>query len=176
LVEIAGGPKGDDLKKQIEKGEYPGIVKTTLDGVNQVDYLTGKSDKSARDSFLYYSGKQPSAVRYKNWKMYFAMVGQSPSSFITGVVPYSWTQVVNIKRDPFETSVGEQTKTMFGVGGALAGPITAYVYDWNLLPIGQALWLKHLQTYIDFPPLQDPASYNLDQVMQQVRQMKNGTD
>ena len=134
------------------------------------------SDKSARDSFLYYSGKQPSAVRYKNWKMYFAMVGQSPTSFVTGVIPYSWTQVVNIKRDPFETSIGEQTKTMFGVGGALAGPVTAYVYDWNLLPIGQSLWLKHLQTYIDFPPLQDPASYNLDQVMQQVRQMKNGTD
>jgi arylsulfatase len=173
FVEIAGGPKGDGLKKQIEKGAYPGIVKTTLDGVNQIDYLTGKSDKSARDSFLYYSGKQPSAVRYKNWKMYFAMVSDDPSGFITGVVPYSWTQVVNIKRDPFETSVGQQLKTLFGTGGALAGPVTAYVYDWNMLPIGQALWLKHLQTYIDFPPLQDPASYNLDQVMQQVREMKH---
>jgi arylsulfatase len=173
FVEIAGGPKGDGLKKQIEKGAYPGIVKTTLDGVNQIDYLTGKSDKSARDSFLYYSGKQPSAVRYKNWKMYFAMVSDDPSGFITGVVPYSWTQVVNIKRDPFETSVGQQLKTLFGTGGALAGPVTAYVYDWNMLPIGQALWLKHLQTYIDFPPLQDPASYNLEQVMQQVREMKH---
>jgi arylsulfatase A-like enzyme len=173
FVEIAGGPKGDGLKKQLEKGEYPGIVKTTLDGVNQIDYLTGKSDKSARDHFLYYSGKQPSAVRYKNWKMYFAMVSDDPSGFITGVVPYSWTQVVNIKRDPFETSVGQQLKTLFGTGGALAGPVTAYVYDWNMLPIGQALWLKHLQTYIDFPPLQDPASYNLDQVMQQVREMKH---
>ncbi|MGB7914577.1 MAG: sulfatase-like hydrolase/transferase, partial [Rhodomicrobium sp.] len=28
LVDIAGGPKGDDLKKQIEAGEYKGIVKT----------------------------------------------------------------------------------------------------------------------------------------------------
>jgi arylsulfatase len=176
FVEIAGGPKGDGLKKQIEKGEYPGIVKTTLDGVNQIDYLTGKSDKSARDSFLYYSGKQPSAVRYKNWKMYFAMVSDDPSGFISGVMPYSWTQVVNIKRDPFETSVGQQLKTLFGFGGALAGPMTAYVYDWNMLPIGQALWLKHLQTYIDYPPLQDPASYNLDQVMQQVRDMKSGRD
>jgi arylsulfatase A-like enzyme len=172
LVEIAGGPTGDGLKKQIEAGKYPGIVKTTLDGVNQIDYLTDKSDKSTRESFLYYSGKQPSAVRYKNWKMYFAMVSDDPSGFITGVVPYSWTQVVNIKRDPFETSVGSQIKTLFGQAGALAGPVTAYVYDWNLLPIGQALWLKHLQTYIDFPPLQDPASYNLEQVMQQVREMK----
>src|SRR6478735_1744566 len=82
-------------------------------------------------TFLYYSGKQPSAVRYKNWKMYFAMVSDSPAGFINGVVPYAWTQVVNIKRDPFET-------------------------------------------YIDYPPLQDPASYNLEQVMQQVRDMKSG--
>jgi arylsulfatase len=173
FVEIAGGPKGDGLKKQIEKGEYPGIVKTTLDGVNQIDYLTGKSDKSARDTFLYYSGKDPSAVRYKNWKMYFAMVSDAPAGFIHGVVPYHWTQVVNIKRDPFETSTGSFDKTLMGLGGALAGPVTAYQYDWNMLPIGQALWLKELQTYIDFPPLQNPASYNLDQVMQQVREMKS---
>ena len=73
FVEIAGGPKGEGLKKQIEGGEYPGIVKTTLDGVNQIDYLTGKSDKSARDVFYYFSGATPSAVRYKNWKMYYTM-------------------------------------------------------------------------------------------------------
>ena len=36
LVDIAGGPKGDGLKKQIEAGKYPGIVKTTLDGVDQI--------------------------------------------------------------------------------------------------------------------------------------------
>jgi arylsulfatase A-like enzyme len=171
FVNIAGGPKGDGLKKQIEAGQYPGIVKTTLDGVDQRDFLEGKSN-SARDTFFYYSGKDPSAVRYKNWKMYFAMVSDAPAGFITGVVPYHWTQVVNIKRDPFETSIGQQYKTLTGLGGALAGPVTAYVYDWNLLPMGQALWLKELETYIDFPPLQNPASYNLDQVMQQVKDMK----
>jgi arylsulfatase len=32
FVDIAGGPKGDDLRKQIEAGKYSGIVKTTLDG------------------------------------------------------------------------------------------------------------------------------------------------
>ena len=64
LVNIAGGPKGDALKKRIEAGEYPGIVKTTLDGVDQRDFLEGKS-KSARDTFFYYSGKdpRPSATR-----------------------------------------------------------------------------------------------------------------
>jgi hypothetical protein len=49
------------------------------------------------------------------------------------------------------------------------------VYDWNLLPMGQALWLKELETYIEFPPLQNPASYNLDQVMQQVKDMKTSS-
>jgi arylsulfatase len=173
LVEIAGGPKGNALKGQIEAGQYPGIVKTTLDGVNQIEYLSGRSEKSARDTFFYYSGKDPSAVRYKNWKMYFAMVSDAPAGFTVGVVPYHWTQVVNIKRDPFEISIGSQYKTLMGVGGAIASPSTAYQYDWNMLPIGQALWLKELESYIPFPPLQDPASYNLDQVMQQVKNMKN---
>ena len=39
FVDIAGGVKGDELKKKIEKGAYTGIVKTTLDGVDQLDYL-----------------------------------------------------------------------------------------------------------------------------------------
>jgi arylsulfatase A-like enzyme len=172
LVEIAGGPKGDGLKQRIEAGQYPGIVKTTLDGINQIDYLSGKSEKSAREHFLYYSSTTPSAVRYKNWKMYFAMVSDDPAGFVNGVRPYSWTQVVNIKRDPFETSVGSQQKTLFGMGGAIASPSTAYVYDWNMLPLGQQLWLMHLESYIKFPPLQDPASYNLEQVMQQVKNMR----
>src|SRR6185436_12258240 len=73
LVDIAGGPKGDDLKKEIEAGKYPGIVKTTLDGFDQRAYLEGASEKSARDVFFYWSGSTPSAVRYKNWKMYYTM-------------------------------------------------------------------------------------------------------
>ncbi|UGY14524.1 arylsulfatase [Bradyrhizobium septentrionale] len=172
FVNIAGGAKGDALKKQIEAGSYPGIVKTTLDGVDQVEYLSGRSEKSARDTFFYYSGKDPSAVRYKNWKIYFTMVSDAPSGFIAGALPYHWAQVVNIKRDPFETSIGSQFKTLMGQGGTIGSPSTAYVYDWNMLPIGQALWLKELESYIPYPPLQDPASYNLEQVLQQVKQAK----
>ncbi|WP_441261251.1 arylsulfatase [Bradyrhizobium sp. 521_C7_N1_3] len=172
FVNIGGGAKGDELKKRIEAGQYPGIVKTTLDGVDQTEYLSGRSEKSARDTFFYYSGKDPSAVRYKNWKIYFTMVSDAPQGFISGALPYHWAQVVNIKRDPFETSIGSQFKTLIGVGGSIGSPSTAYVYDWNMLPIGQALWLKELETYIPFPPLQDPASYNLEQVLQQVKQAK----
>ena len=67
-------------------------------------------------------------------------------------------------RDPFENNVGAEQDRCWAVGGALAGPVTAYIYDWNLLPIGQLLWHKELMSYIDFPPLQFPASYNLNQV------------
>ena len=59
FVEIAGGPKGDELNKQIMAGKYQGIVKTKLDGFNQIDYLTGKSEKSNRDTFFYYQGRLP---------------------------------------------------------------------------------------------------------------------
>jgi arylsulfatase len=34
-------------------------------------------------------------------------------------VPYSWTQVANIKRDPFETTIGDQQRTLFGYAGEL---------------------------------------------------------
>ena len=171
FVDIAGGPKGNDLRAQIEKGEYPGIVKTHLDGFNERDYLEGKSDKSARDVFFYYTGATPSAVRYKNWKIYFTMEGSTGASALAGAQTYGWAQVQNIKRDPFEQSVGEVQKSVMSIGGALAAPSTAYLYNWNMLPIGQQLWLKELQTYIDFPPMQDPESYNLSQVLEQVKKL-----
>ena len=61
------------------------------------------------------------------------------------------------------------------MGGALAAPSTAYIYNWNMLPVGQQLWLKELESYSDFPPLQDPASYNLSQVLDQVKKMATKT-
>src|SRR5215831_13517731 len=169
FVEIAGGPKGDGLKKQIEAGQYPGIVKTTLDGVNQIDYLTGKSEKSARDTFFYYSGKDPSAVRYKNWKMYYTMSQPGAEGWIMPLIPFHFTLVQNIKRDPFEQNVGVDQKSAMGLGGALAAPSTAFLYDWNMLPIGQQLWLDWFETLKAFPPMQSPASYNLTQVMDQIK-------
>jgi arylsulfatase A-like enzyme len=171
FVEIAGGPKGDELNKQIMAGKYEGIVKTKLDGFNQLDYLTEKSFKSNREYFFYYQGRLPSAVRYKNWKFYYTMMGSMGVDALNAPTTYHWTQIQNIMRDPFENNVGAEQKGAFSVAGALAGPFTAYIYDWNLLPIGQLLWEKELMSYIDYPPLQLAASYNLEQVLQQVREM-----
>jgi arylsulfatase len=169
LVNIAGGPSGDGLKKRIESGQYPGIVKTTLDGVDQRDYLEGKTPNSARDTFFYFSGATPSAVRYKNWKMYYTMSQPGPAGWIMPLVPFHFTLVQNIKRDPFEQAVGIDQKTAMSIGGVLGSPSTAFIYDWNILPIGQQLWLKWFETLQAFPPLQAPASYNLSQVMEQLK-------
>jgi arylsulfatase A-like enzyme len=170
LVEIAGGPKGDELNTQIQKGAYPGIVKTMLDGTNQIDYLTGKSEKSAREVFFYYSNSTPSAVRYKNWKMYYTMSSTNPLGAMGAKVTYGWTMVDNIMRDPFEIAGGlDDPKSAISVGGALASPSTAYLYDWNLLPIGQLLWEKELLSYEKFPPLQAPETYNLSGILKEVQ-------
>ncbi|MCW2274427.1 sulfatase-like hydrolase/transferase [Rhodoblastus acidophilus] len=174
LVELAGGPKGDGLKKQIEEGAYQGFVKTTLDGVNQVDYLTGKSQKSARESFFYYSGATLSALRYKNWKFYWTMPDPSATGWLLPKTTYNFTLVQNIKRDPFEAAVGPKEDSAMALGGALAAPMTAYIYDWNLLPLGQQQALQFLETYAKYPPLQAPSSYNLEQVMAEIEAQKRG--
>ena len=121
FVNIAGGPKGDGLKKQIEAGQYPGIVKTTLDGVDQRDYLEGKSEKSARDTFFYYSGKDPRRYATRTGRCTSPWCPSRPQGFIAGVLPYHWAQVVNIKRDPFETSIGSQYQDLVRYGRGSRG-------------------------------------------------------
>ena len=83
LVEIAGGDKGDALNKRIRPATIRASSRPSSMASNQIDYLTGKSEKSARDTFFYYSGAHPSAVRYKNWKMYFAIAPETPTGFIS---------------------------------------------------------------------------------------------
>jgi hypothetical protein len=40
-------------------------------------------------------------------------------------------------------------------------------YDWNIIPIGQALWLQELESYGLCPALQSPTSHSLGQVLTQ---------
>jgi len=173
FVEIAGGPKGNALNEQIMAGQYPGIVKTKLDGVNQIDYLTGKSEKSARDYFFYYSGSTPSAVRYKNWKMYYKIAKGGAAGWLEPLTNWHFPLIQNIKRDPFEQNVSpNDTKSLMFFGGALAAPSTAFAYDGiGIMPLGQQLWLWELESYINYPPLQAPETYNLGQVISEVKKM-----
>ncbi|MBV8443176.1 MAG: arylsulfatase [Hyphomicrobiales bacterium] len=177
FVDIAGGPKGDGLKRQIEAGQYPGIVKTTLDGFDQRDYLEGKSDKSARDVFFYFSGSTPSAVRYKNWKLYYKVSAPGSAGWLQDLQGWHFPLVQNIKRDPFEQFVSPlEAKSLLYFGGSLAAPSTAFMYDGlGIMPLGQQLWLEELESYKTFPPLQTPETYNLDQVIKEVEAIRSSS-
>jgi arylsulfatase len=108
--------------------------------------------------------------------MYYTMSQPGPAGWIMPLTPFHFTLVQNIKRDPFEQAVGVELKSAMGLGGALAAPMTAFQYDWNMLPIGQQLWLKWFETLREFPPLQAPASYNLEQVMEQIKATSHASD
>ena len=62
------------------------------------------------------------------------------------------------------------------IGGAIGAPSTAWAFDFNILPLGQQLWLKHLETFRQFPPLQAPETFNLDQVLQQIKSSAHPSD
>ena len=171
LVDIAGGPKGDGLEERRSRaGQYPGIVKTTLDGFDQRDYLEGKSEKSARDHFFYFSGSTPSAVRYKNWKMYYTMSQPGPAGWIMPLVPFHFTLVQNIKRDPFEQAVGIDQKSAMSLGGALGAPIDRLSLRLEHAAHRSAAVAEgHLLSYKKFPPLQAPETYNLSGIWRRSR-------
>jgi hypothetical protein len=120
--------------------------------------------------------RHPSAVRYKNWKMYYTMTGTDPTGAMKGKATYSWTMVDNIRRDPFEIAGGlDDLKSFMSMGGALASPSTAYLYDWNMLPLGQLLWEKELLSYKEFPPLQAPETYNLSGILEEMKKSPHGS-
>jgi hypothetical protein len=84
---------------------------------------------------------------------------------------FHWTIVQNIKRDPFEQNipgVGD-SKTLASAQGALGAAATAFMYDWNMLPVGQLLWEKELLSYREFPPLQAAETYNLDGILKKIQ-------
>jgi arylsulfatase len=61
-------------------------------------------------------------------------------------------------------------------GGSLGAPSTAFQYDFNILPAGQQLWLMHLETFKQFPPLQAPETFNLSGIMQQVKSQGHASE
>jgi hypothetical protein len=102
-------------------------------------------------------------------KMYYNMSQPGADGWILPLIPFHFTLVDNIKRDPYEQAVGIDQKTAMSTGGTLGGPLTAFQYDWNLLPLGQQLWLDWFETLKEFPPMQAPESYNLTQIMDQFK-------
>ena len=171
FVDIAGGPKGDELKKQIE-GRASTKASSRPRSMALTSATTSKASRStsARDVFFYYTGSQPSAVRYKNWKFYYTMVPDTATGGVHGSPHLSLDPDREHHARPLRDRRRQRmTRRRWATAARLPARATAYIYDWNILPIGQLLWLKELQSYVEFPPMQDPASYNLDQVLEQVK-------
>ena len=133
LVDIAGGPKDNDLRAQIEKGKYPGIVKTTLDGVNQRDYLLGKSDTACprHVHVLLRQGPVGGALQELEDVLRDGVGRSDRLRHRRRAVPLDPDRQHQARsvRDLHRKSASRRFQ---GVGGAIAGPLTAYAYDWNM--------------------------------------------
>ncbi len=163
FVEIAGGAKGNDLNEQIMAGKYAGIVKTNLHGVNQLDYLDGKSEKSARDYVLLL--RRPCSIggALQELEDVLRYGIRAATGGLPGVHTFHFAfgrqhQAGSLRQVPSVSS----RKPLMGLGWRTCrDPLLPTSYDWNIIPIGQALWLKELESYGPYPALQSPASYSL---------------
>jgi hypothetical protein len=86
-----------------------------------------------------------------------------------GDQPADMPILVNIRQDPFERTpmlLGETTATgAWGYGNDFFGREA-----WRFVAAQQEV-LKLAMTAVDFPPMQDPASFNLDAIKKQIETM-----
>jgi len=147
-----------DIKDRLLKGADVGgkNFKVHLDGFNQLDYLTGKTNQSARNEFYYFSDDGDLVgMRYDNWKIVFCEQ-RAPGGFKVWSEPFSCLRVpklFNLRMDPFER----------------ADVVSDQYYDWltkndYLLFDGTQRASAFLKTFVEYPPSQRPASFSIDQI------------
>lgn len=151
LLAIAGNTH---IKEDLLKGTSVGgkSFKVHLDGYNQLDFITGKTDKSARDEFVYFNDDaELVAIRYKDWKVIFREQS-APAGFNVWKDPfilYRVPKLFNLRMDPFERA--DQTSDQY----------YAWLVDNDyLVGLGSFYAIKFLQTFIEYPPSQLPASFS----------------
>lgn len=161
LLAVAGDT---DVKDRLLKGWQPAGNPTTfknyLDGYNQLDYLTGKSPKSARTEFYYFNDDGDLvAMRYDDWKIVFSEQ-RKPGGLEVWSNPFTTLRVpklYNLRMDPYER----------------ADVVSDQYYDWltkndYLMVKGQLKAAAFLQTFAEYPPSQRPASFNVEGVRKEV--------
>jgi arylsulfatase A-like enzyme len=139
--------------------------KVHLDGYNLVPYLTGQTDKDPRESFIYVNDdQQVTGLRYDNWKLVFMeqRAGGTLAVWAEPFVKLRLPKVFNLRTDPYERA--DITSNTY--------------YDWLfdhafILVPAQAYVGKFLATLKDYPPRQKAASFNLDDVMEQLKEGGN---
>jgi arylsulfatase len=161
LLAIAGDEQvTDKLLKGYKVGDM--TYKVYLDGFNLVPYLTGKAEKSPRESFLYINDDQQlTALRYDNFKFVFMeqraegtlRIWSEP--FVSLRIP----KIFNLRTDPYERA--DITSNTY--------------YDWLLdhafqLVPAQAFVGKFIETFKTYPQRQKAASFNMDEVFAKMKE------
>ena len=97
------------VKDRLLKGWQPegsdSTFKNHLDGYNQLDFLTGKSPKSARDEFYYFNDDGDLvAMRYGDWKRSSSEQRSSGRlrRLVESVHHAACSEMFNLRMDPYE--------------------------------------------------------------------------
>jgi arylsulfatase len=69
-----------------------------MDGVDQSDFLMGKSEKSARESLVIYIGNELFGVKWRNWKLLIKEMDEDGY----GIKNMAYPTVYNLLVDPKE--------------------------------------------------------------------------
>jgi hypothetical protein len=139
--------------------------KNHLDGYNQMDLLTGNGP-SKRHEIFYFGGPHLGALRIDDFKFQFF---QQPYGWPGEKVTTDMPTIVNIRQDPFERTPsirGETTNTM---GGGYMNDFYAREF-WRFVMVQQYVG-KLAMTAIEYPPMQAPASFNLQAIKEKIQEL-----
>jgi len=153
FVAAAGNPNiAEELRKGKQLGER--TYKVYLDGYNQMDLITGKGP-SKRNEIFYFAEGTLGAVRIGDFKYRFI---DQPNGWLGGTVKPDVPILVNLRLDPFERTGMNATFTNFNW----------FVYEfWRFVFVQQEV-ARYAQTFIEFPPLQKGASFNLEALKEEL--------
>jgi arylsulfatase len=164
LLAAAGNPNiTDQLLKGVKLGDR--TYKNHLDGYNQMDLLTGRGP-SKRHEVFYFGGASLGAIRADNFKFQFY---QQPYGWPGEKTTTDMPTMVNIRQDPFERTPSIRGESLNHLGGGYMNDFFAREF-WRFVLVQQLVEQLAL-TAIDYPPMQDPASFNLEAVKKKVEEL-----
>ena len=163
LVDLAGDA---NIKDELLHGkELNGTTyKVHLDGYDQVPLLTGKGPSSRHEVF-YFAENTLGAVRIDDFK--FRLIDQ-PEGWTGGTVHVDWPILSNLRLDPFE-------RMQFAKGnmGSFMYVPDFYMHEFWRFVFLQQMVGEYAQTFLDFPPMQRGASFNLEAVKAELQTRMN---
>jgi arylsulfatase len=164
FVAAAGNPSITDqlLKGVTLCGQQ---YKNHLDGYNQMDLLLGKAE-SARHELFYFGGPQLGAIRIDDFKYQFY---QQPFGWPGEKTTTDMPTIVNLRQDPFERTPSTRGQSLNDLGGGYMNDFYAREF-WRFVNVQREVG-KLAQTALEFPPMQAPASFNLQSIKTKIDEM-----